>query len=98
MRCVPLRCCQHPGLRLLAEKSGNISTAPATSRRCNRSRGIQADSVTMTGIVETYRYALLGAGTVEPRYLIVSAVATVFLIISGVLLFSRTERTFIDTV
>jgi len=52
----------------------------------------------MTGIVETYRYALLGAGTVEPRYLIVSAVATVFLIISGVLLFSRTERTFIDTV
>ncbi len=52
----------------------------------------------MTGIVETYRYAFLGAGTVEPRYLIISAVATVFLLISGVLLFSRTERTFIDTV
>ena len=52
----------------------------------------------MTGIVETYRYAFLGAGTVEPRYLIGSAVATVLLLVSGVLLFSRTERTFIDTV
>jgi lipopolysaccharide transport system permease protein len=52
----------------------------------------------MTGIVETYRYAFLGAGTVEPTYLAVSALATVLLLVSGVLLFSRTERTFIDTV
>ena len=52
----------------------------------------------MTGIVETYRYAFLGAGTVEPGYLAGSAVATVVLLVSGVLLFSRTERTFIDTV
>lgn len=52
----------------------------------------------MTGIVETYRYALLGAGTVEPRYLMLSAVGTVLFLLTGVLLFSRTERTFIDTV
>ena len=52
----------------------------------------------MTGIVETYRYALLGAGTVNPKYLALSAGMTVVLLISGVLLFSRTERTFIDTV
>ena len=52
----------------------------------------------MTGIVETYRYALLGAGTVNPKYLALSAGMTVILLISGILLFSRTERTFIDTV
>ena len=52
----------------------------------------------MTGIVETYRYALLGAGTVNPKYLALSAGMTVALLISGTLLFRRTERTFIDTV
>jgi len=52
----------------------------------------------MTGIVETYRYAFLGAGTVEPKYLLVSAATTILLLVTGVLLFERTERTFIDTV
>jgi lipopolysaccharide transport system permease protein len=52
----------------------------------------------MTGIVETYRYAFLGAGTVEPHYLIISAVTTLVLLVTGILLFERTERTFIDTV
>lgn len=52
----------------------------------------------MTGIVETYRYAFLGAGTVSVGTLAVSAVTTVVLLLSGILIFSRTERTFIDTV
>ncbi len=52
----------------------------------------------MSGIVESYRYAFLGAGTVEPLYLAISAGTTVILLVSGVLVFSRTERTFIDTV
>jgi len=52
----------------------------------------------MTGIVESYRYAFLGKATIEPRYLIVSAITTVVLLFTGVLLFSRTERTFVDTV
>ena len=52
----------------------------------------------MTGIVESYRYAFLGAGTVEPTYLAISAVTTLVLLFSGIIVFSRTERTFIDTV
>ena len=52
----------------------------------------------MSGIVETYRYAFLGAGTVSPMYLGISVVTTVILLVSGLLVFSRTERAFIDTV
>lgn len=52
----------------------------------------------MSGIVETSRYAFLGAGTVSPLYLGISAVTTLILLFTGVLVFSRTERTFIDTV
>jgi len=52
----------------------------------------------MSGIVEAYRYAFLGTGTVSPLYLGISAVTTVILLFTGVLVFSRTERTFIDTV
>ncbi len=52
----------------------------------------------MTGITEATRYALLGAGTVNPEYMLYSALGTILLLVSGVLMFSRTERTFIDTV
>ncbi|MEI6972647.1 MAG: ABC transporter permease [bacterium] len=52
----------------------------------------------MTGIVEAYRYAFLGAGTVSPFYLGISMLTTVVLLFTGLLIFSRTERTFIDTV
>ena len=52
----------------------------------------------MSGIVESYRHALLGAGMVQPLYLLLSAGMTVVLVVSGLLAFGRTERTFIDTV
>jgi lipopolysaccharide transport system permease protein len=52
----------------------------------------------MSGIVEVFRYALLGTGTVQPVFLAVSVVSTVLLLLAGVLAFNRTERTFIDTV
>ena len=52
----------------------------------------------MTGVVELYRHALLGTGTVTPLYLASSAATGLVLILSGILVFNRTERTFIDTV
>jgi len=52
----------------------------------------------MSAIAEAFRYALLGAGTVEWRALIFAGVGAVFVLLSGVLLFNRTERSFIDTV
>jgi lipopolysaccharide transport system permease protein len=52
----------------------------------------------MTSIVESFKYAFLGAGTINAAYLATSVGMTVVLLVTGVLVFSRTERTFIDTV
>lgn len=52
----------------------------------------------MTGIVECYRYAFLGAATVDPGYIVLSALTTVVILVTGLIIFTRTERTFIDTV
>lgn len=52
----------------------------------------------MAAIVELYRYAFFGVGSLNFNYLLISAVTTVFVLLSGVLIFNRAERTFIDTV
>jgi len=52
----------------------------------------------MTPVVETFRYAFLGAGTINPWHLAYSGVFTLVLLLIGVLLFNRVERTFMDTV
>ena len=52
----------------------------------------------MTGVVEAYRYAFLGAGTIEPVYMAISAGTTLIVLLTGIVYFSRVERTFVDTV
>lgn len=52
----------------------------------------------LASIIETFRYACLGKGTPEPLYLSISAVVLFALLILGVTLFTRAERTFVDTV
>jgi len=52
----------------------------------------------MTSIVETFRYAFLGAGTVNPWHLAYSGVFAIVLLLIGILIFNRVERTFMDTV
>ena len=52
----------------------------------------------MTGVVETCRYMLLGGGTVRVQDLASGVAGTVVILLSGIMMFSRTERTFIDTV
>jgi lipopolysaccharide transport system permease protein len=52
----------------------------------------------MTAIVESFRQMLLGTGTVEPYYLACSIGLTVLLLIAGLLLFGKVEKTFVDTV
>jgi lipopolysaccharide transport system permease protein len=49
-------------------------------------------------LVETFRYAFLGAGTVSIAHLAYSAAVTLLLLIFGAALFNRVERTFMDTV
>lgn len=52
----------------------------------------------MAAIVETFRYAYLGAGVIRPLYLGLSFGITVIILVIGVILFSRVEKTFMDTV
>jgi lipopolysaccharide transport system permease protein len=52
----------------------------------------------MTGIVEAYRYALFGQGSLDPRLLMSSVLGTSILFLIGILLFSRAEQTAMDVV
>lgn len=49
-------------------------------------------------IVETFRYAFLGSGSIPWNYLGISVVTTLVVLFVGVVLFSRVEKTFMDTV
>jgi lipopolysaccharide transport system permease protein len=49
-------------------------------------------------IIETFRYAFLGAGTVSVAGLLYAAGFMIVLLLVGILLFTRTEQTFMDTV
>lgn len=52
----------------------------------------------MTPIIEGFRYAYLGAGSLSYGLLAYSAVFTVFVLVIGTVIFHRVERTFMDTV
>lgn len=52
----------------------------------------------MTPIIQNFRYALLGVGEFDVCYWLVSIVVTCMVLFTGVLLFNRIERTFMDTV
>ncbi len=52
----------------------------------------------ITPIVETFRFAFLGTGTLSLGHLAYSGAATGLILIAGLLMFTRIERTFIDTV
>jgi lipopolysaccharide transport system permease protein len=52
----------------------------------------------LTGLVEAIRYCLFGHGTVEPLVLTYSIVFTVFGFLLGIVVYNRTERSFVDTV
>jgi lipopolysaccharide transport system permease protein len=52
----------------------------------------------MTPIIETFRYAYLGAGAFDPAYLCYSALFTAVMLFIGIVLFNRVEITFMDTV
>lgn len=49
-------------------------------------------------IVESFRYAFLGSGSIPWNYLGISVVTTLVVLFAGVVLFSRVEKNFMDTV
>lgn len=52
----------------------------------------------VTAPVELFRYAVLGQGTIMPQYLALSWAVTLVVVIVGVMIFNRVEKTFMDTV
>lgn len=52
----------------------------------------------VTAPVEWFRYALLGSGTILPKYMVLSLTITVLVMLFGVMVFNKVERTFMDTV
>ena len=52
----------------------------------------------MTPIVESFRYAFLGAGTVDPGHLLYSFLFMLVVVFLGSVIFNRVEQTFMDTV
>ncbi len=52
----------------------------------------------MAGIIETFRFAFLGTGELVWHHLVYSACFSLVALGAGVLLFSRVEKTFMDTV
>jgi lipopolysaccharide transport system permease protein len=52
----------------------------------------------MTPIVEAFRYAFLGAGTVDTGHLLYSFGFMVVVVVIGSIIFNRVEQTFMDTV
>lgn len=52
----------------------------------------------VTAPVELFRYAVLGQGAVMPGYLALSWGITVALVIFGIMIFNKVEKTFMDTV
>lgn len=57
---------------------------------------VMINPVTMP--VELFRYAVLGQGTVLPEYLVLSWIITILVVLFGIMIFNRVEKTFMDTV
>ena len=52
----------------------------------------------MTPIMTNYRYVILGCGEFEGAYWGVSWIVTIIVLLLGILLFNRVEKTFMDTI
>ena len=52
----------------------------------------------VTAPVELFRYAVLGVGSVMPLYLAISGAVTIALLLIGIMIFNKVEKTFMDTV
>jgi lipopolysaccharide transport system permease protein len=52
----------------------------------------------MTGVVEGFRWALLGSGQAPGMQTLISGLVAIVLLITGLVFFRRTERQFADMV
>lgn len=68
-----------------------LSAAPASIKRI-------IELHPMTGIIEAFRYSFLGSGEFTAWSLGYSAVFTLVVTVLGILIFNKTEKTFVDTI
>lgn len=52
----------------------------------------------VTPIIETFRYAVFSQGTISFNYILYSSLIIGFVLLVGVLIFNKTEKSFVDTV
>ena len=52
----------------------------------------------VTAPVELFRYAVLGQGEIMPEFLLLSGVVSVAVLLVGIIIFNKVEKTFMDTV
>lgn len=52
----------------------------------------------MAPVIEAFRFAFLGVGSINPQIWLISMANTVFILFIGIILFSKVEKTFMDTV
>jgi len=52
----------------------------------------------MTGIIEAFRYGFLGQGILTVSSFGYSVIFTLVSLLCGILIFNKTEKTFVDTV
>jgi lipopolysaccharide transport system permease protein len=52
----------------------------------------------VTASVETFRYAVLGKGLIVPEYYALSWAITIVVLVIGIMIFNKVEKTFMDTV
>ncbi len=52
----------------------------------------------MASVVESFRMAFLGVGSIQPSHVFLGWAVTVVVLFTGIVLFSRIEKTFMDTV
>ncbi len=52
----------------------------------------------VTSAVELFRYMFLGQGMIDPFWWTVTAIVTIAVVFFGIIIFSRVEKTFMDTV
>lgn len=51
-----------------------------------------------TAIIETFRYVFMGRGVFDFLYLAYSAIATIVIVLLGIIIFNKVEKSFMDTV
>ena len=52
----------------------------------------------MVGIIETARQVIFGTSSLEPIYILNGMITTIIMLLFGIMIFNRVEKTFLDTV